>query len=91
MVIRVTRGRFSPANEAAMMRALQEQVLPNVRQLPGFKSFHIGVDREAGRVVAVSVFDTREQSEAVAAQRAPGEAVGIQFEPAEVYEVIGQA
>ena len=91
MFIRVTRGRFSPANQDAMMRALQEQVIPAVRQLPGFKSFQIGLDRDAGRVVAVSAFDTREQTEAMAAQRAPGEAVGIQFEPAEVYEIIAQA
>jgi hypothetical protein len=89
--IRVTRGRFSPANYDALQRALEEQVLPHVRHLPGLRSAHLAMDREAGKLVSVVVCETREQTQAVNAPRDAAQTLGTQCEPPKVYEVVLQA
>jgi hypothetical protein len=88
MYVRVTRGRYNRAEEAEIVRLVRDLLLPNARLLPGFRGFHSGLDREHGRLVAVSLWDTREQSEALASGRVPFEALGVEFDPAEAYEVI---
>jgi hypothetical protein len=90
MVIRVTRGRLGGADPDAFSRVAEEQTLRPARELPGLRSFHIGLDRQAGTFCGVSVWDTAEQSQAVGALRAPLEALGAQFEAPETFEVVGQ-
>jgi hypothetical protein len=68
---------------------VNEHLVPNVlRQRPGFRSYHGGINREASTLVAVSIWDTREQAEGLASARSPFEALGVAFEPAETYEVL---
>jgi hypothetical protein len=66
-------------------------LLPNLRQREGFKSYHGGFDAATGRLVAVSMWDTREQAEGITSVRGPFQELGVQFEPPEVYEVAAQA
>ena len=60
------------------IRLVREQ-LPGARQLPGFKGFYLLTDAEAGKFKVISLWETREQMEAVAAQAGPS---GIRDEAA---------
>ena len=80
MYLRVTRGRFDSARTGRDLRLVDEATLPALRQLPGFRGVHTGIDSESGALVAVSLWDTREQAQAA------GDA-GISLETAEFDEV----
>ena len=73
-----------------------QQQLPSFRQQSGFKGFYLLTDAGTGKVITISLWDTREQMEAVAArgarmtsQTAP--AVGLTPRPPETYQVTMQA
>ena len=44
-----------------------EQQLPGARQMPGFKGYYLLTDAETGKLVIISLWETREQMEAVTA------------------------
>src|ERR1700732_4332004 len=46
---------------------LAEQQLPGARQMPGFKGYYLLTDAETGKLVIISLGQTREQMEAVTA------------------------
>jgi heme-degrading monooxygenase HmoA len=46
---------------------LAEQQLPGARQLPGYKGYYLLTDPETGKVVIISLWETREQMDAVTA------------------------
>jgi heme-degrading monooxygenase HmoA len=46
---------------------LAQQQLPGARQLPGFNGYYLLTDAEAGKVVIISLWETREQMDAVTA------------------------
>jgi heme-degrading monooxygenase HmoA len=46
---------------------LAEQQLPGARQMPGFKGYYLLTDAETGKLVIISLWETREQMGAVAA------------------------
>ena len=50
---------------------LFEQQLPGARQLPGFKGYYLLTDAETGKVVVISLWETREQMDAVTAGAGP--------------------
>ena len=89
MYLRVTRGRFDPAAAEQFLRTSAE-VQAALGRLPGFRHAHTGVDRAAGRMVAVSLWDTEEHArfprEVVADVLARAGSVA-ELEPPEVYEV----
>ena len=89
MHMRVTRGRFDPADYEKLVRVV-EQTVPLAKGLVGCQSFQVALDRAGGRLVAVSTWDAPEQAEAMAQLRTPAEAVGVQYEAPEIYEVVGQ-
>ena len=73
-----------------------QQQLPGARQQPGFTGFYLLTDAGTGKVVTVSLWDTREQMEAVEApaarmtsQAAP--ATGVTPLRLETYDVAMQA
>ena len=73
---------------------LQSQVIPSVKQAPGFVSGIWTADRDSGRGVGIVVFESREQAEAMLQRLESGElkrAVGVTVESVSVYEVQGQA
>jgi hypothetical protein len=90
MFIRVTIGRFDPQREANLRRWGEEQFLPALRQLPGFQGYHGGLDREAGHIVAVSLWETREHADALPerASATLGQLadLGIQMEAHQTFE-----
>ena len=90
MFIRVTTGRFDHQREADLLRWGGEELLPALRQLPGFQGYHGGLDREAGRIVAVSLWETREQADALPerASATLGQlaALGVQMEAHQTFE-----
>ena len=46
---------------------LFEQQLPGARQQPGFRGFYLLTDAETGKLVIISLWETREQMDAVTA------------------------
>ena len=93
MYLRITRGRIDPARYDEVM-AFTEDLLTALRQQPGFQSYSGGADRTNGTVVAVSLWDTQEHAQldraALGDVISRTQALGLQLEPAEVYEVFAQ-
>ncbi len=62
-----------------------------MRRLPGLQHHHMGVDRTAGTVAAVSVWDSAEHArfarETLGAPLERGMALGVQLDPPEIYEI----
>jgi hypothetical protein len=91
MYLRLTRARFDPAL-ADQVVPLTSEVRAAMRRLPGLQHNHQGIDRSAGTVAAVSVWDSAEHARF--AREALGEAIGrlralgVQFEDPEVYEIM---
>ena len=91
MYLRITRARFDPASYEEITAAAQE-VQAAMRQLPGVQHIHQGIDRTAGSVAAVSVWDSEEHARF--AREALGEAIGrmralgVQFEDPEIYKIM---
>lgn len=46
---------------------LAERQLPGARQMPGFKGYYLLSDAETGKLVIISLWETREQMDAVTA------------------------
>jgi heme-degrading monooxygenase HmoA len=46
---------------------LAEQQLPGAREMPGFAGYYLLTDAETGKVVIISLWETREQMDAVTA------------------------
>ena len=95
MYARIPPFRFDPAREAEVLRVTEEQALPAFRRLPGFRhSFGTG-DRATGRGYSLTLWDTAEQAAglrgALGDLVAQFQALGVQFEPAEVHEVLAPA
>ncbi len=91
MYIRITRARFDPARYDEV-RPIFDDVLAAIQQQPGFQNYHGGVDRAAGTAVAVSTWDTEEHARfdraALGDLVSQLQALGLQLEPAEIYEVV---
>lgn len=90
MYLRITRARFDPSSYE-QVRAAAQEVQAAMQQLPGVQHIHQGVDRTAGSVAAVSVWDSEEHARF--ARETLGEpigrlrALGVQFEEPEIYEI----
>ena len=57
---------------------LAEEQLPGARQLPGFKGYYLLTDAETGKIIIISLWETREQMDAVTAGAGPS---GIRNQP----------
>ena len=98
MYLRIARMRFDPAqydDAWALIEALvAEALVATLRQQPGFQGYYGAGDRTSGTAVAVSLWDTQEHAQldrAVPDDFIPrAQALGLQFELAEVYEVVAQ-
>jgi heme-degrading monooxygenase HmoA len=70
---------------------LAQQQLPGARQQPGFQGFYLLTDVETGKLVTISLWETREQMEAVGRGTAAGihhqAAMGVTAPSLETYEV----
>ena len=93
MYMRVTRGRITDPSKLGTDTANQvlRDLVAAVRRQPGFQSFTGGADRANGRTITISTWDTEDHArfspEALGDLPARIEAIGIQVEPFEVFEV----
>ena len=92
--VRLTRGRFEPAT-AGELPGLARALVAALRRLPGYRGCHPAVDRAAGTLVVVSLWDSAAHAgfgrEALGDTLARGLALGVRLEPPEVYEVVADA
>ena len=93
---RVTFGESDPARFEEGVANLNQTVIPQARELPGFQSGYWLADRATGKLLAVVVYDSEEhvrQTDEAAAQlrQQVGSVAGVNFTGVETYEVIGQA
>ena len=73
---------------------LVEQQLPGARQQPGFRGYYLLTDAETGKLLVISLWETREQMEAVTTGAGPSgireqhnPATGLTAMRLETYEV----
>jgi heme-degrading monooxygenase HmoA len=90
---RVNEVRSSPDKIDAMIQFTREQILPAVRDQPGFRAGILGVNRQSGRMFFSSVWNTaaeREASEARArAMRSQAQqTAGTDQIQVELYEIV---
>jgi len=70
MYVGLSWGSYSTGNEIEIRRVVQEQVIPGMKQQPGFDGYIGGIDRSAENVVGLSFWETRDQAQAMTAQPA---------------------
>jgi heme-degrading monooxygenase HmoA len=95
MIARVVTTDVSPNNMESVIRVAGEQ-LPDARQQPGFTGFYLLADREAGQLMTISLWDSRESVLAVEARAAEltSQTVrsgGMAVPNVTVYEIVVQA
>ena len=56
-----------------------------------FRSYSAGLNHDAGTLIAISTWDTREQAQEAQTVRGPFQSLGIQFEASEIFEVTVEA
>ena len=83
------------ARDEEHRRALEEDVIPTTRQVPGFVSGYWMNDPAGPKSYVLTIWDTEEQARAflrVVEERRPrGEQAGVGYESFTVVEVIGEA
>jgi heme-degrading monooxygenase HmoA len=62
MYTRITTGRFDAARAQELQDIVAQAVANAARDLPGFKSYNGGLDRSAGRLAAVTTWETEAQA-----------------------------
>ena len=92
MYARVTTLEGSPDKVDDGTRHVQEQTLPQLRQMEGFKGFVTLADRQSGKVLGVALWESEEAlratEEAVSSMRSGvAEAAGATVAGVERYEV----
>jgi heme-degrading monooxygenase HmoA len=69
MIARVVTTDVSPGRMESVIRVADEQ-LPDARRQPGFTGFYLLADREAGKLMTISLWDSREDVLALEARAA---------------------
>jgi len=96
MFARVSTMQGSPDQVDELARRFQEQAVPVVRQLSGFKGAYLLANRQTGTVLGVSLWETEEamrasETEIDPRRREAAQAVGATLQSLEAYEIIAQA
>jgi hypothetical protein len=92
MYMRVTRARMDPSKIDEVVSQVGPDVAAASGRLPGHQSFLGGVDRASGRTITVSTWDTEEHArwspaDALGDIPARLQALGVQVDPPEIFEV----
>jgi hypothetical protein len=97
MYIRLAQGKVNDPTKMDEMLALVRQGFASLKQRPGFQSAYMGGNRENGRGLLISFWDTEEHACWVHPAPPPGagatraQAIGLQeVEPFVVFEVSDQ-
>lgn len=92
MYIRTTTYAYDPALEEALRRLNDEHLIPLLGQLPGFVSYAYGLDAATRRGISITTWQDRESAEnfrtALGGMVQRFQAVGLQIDPSQVYEVV---
>ncbi len=91
MFLRCTRAQFDPA-KADTVLAIASDLKATLDRLPGIQHSHGAVDREAGKTITITIFDTREHAqfsrEALGDLIPRFQAAGMTLDAPEIYETI---
>ena len=96
MYVRVSRGRFAPAQYdeiAERLRAAELVLAPAIRGLPGLIDYYAGMDCESSSMIRVSIWDTRDHADGMGSLREVADsrelfaAAGVAWEPIDTYDV----
>lgn len=95
MLAQITSVQLEADELAGLVRFCEEK-LPAFREAAGFKGFYLLNDRQSGKVVTISLWnsdDDRRQHEAKGAQvrKEAGAELGIAPPPVDLYEVVVRA
>ncbi len=98
MYARVTPNRTSdPSKREEVLRLVDENVVPALQQMPGFKGYLALYDEHSGRGLAVTLWETKDQADSLGTTSAGRdlllrfEDLGMAFETPEIYEVVKRA
>lgn len=96
MYTRITTGRYDTSREQAVQQLVAKAVLDAARKMAGFKSYNGALDRKAGKLVAVSTWETEEQARTFRDKLSQDimkqiQEQGVQLDEAQVYETVVQA
>jgi heme-degrading monooxygenase HmoA len=95
MIARVNSAQLESDKLAGLIEFSEER-FPDAREAPGFKGFYLLADRQSGKVVSISLWDSDddlrqfEDRGAQVRQEASSE-LGIAPTPVDLYEVVLQA
>ena len=94
MFARINSAQMANDKLAGLVKYSEEQ-LPAAREAPGFKGFYLLADRQSGKVVSISLWDSDDdlrQFEGRGTQLRKGASseLGIAPTPIDVYEVVLQ-
>ena len=64
MYARVTWLEGSPAQAREAIEGIRQQALPSIERAPGFKELILLLDREHGRALTITTWETREDLDA---------------------------
>ena len=70
MFVRISKGRYKPELHAEVTRRLAESassLVPAIRAMPGCLAYYAGSDEASATMVNVSVWDSLEHAQAMAA------------------------
>jgi len=96
MFARVITAQAGAEGFNNLIRLAQEQ-LPSASERPGFQGYYLLTDDKTGKIITISLWETREQMEAVGQGTAAGihdhgiQAAGLTSPHLETYEVTMQA
>jgi len=89
--IRVVQATYDPARAEEVTR-LQGAFTSAIQRLPGLLQFYGGVNRSAGKTIAITIFDTQEHAsfdpERLGDIGAQLGAMGMQIEAPAIYEAV---
>ena len=96
-IVRISRGWFDPKMSAEVAKQLDDSaatLVPAIKELKGNLRYYVGIDRAAGTMTNVSIWDSLEHAKQMdtlapmLAQRKAFEALGIRFDPIINYETL---
>ena len=95
MYMRVVRGRIDLAKIDEAVSQVGPDLAAAVKRQPGCQSFMAGGDRATGQTITVSTWDTEEHArysmDALGDVASRIQALGVQADPPEIFEVTTQA
>lgn len=94
MFARVTTTQGSPEQYDQTVRYIQEQLMPMLRQMPGIKGAFVLGDRQSGKGISITLWETEDAMNASAQAANQVRAQGVSgtssaLEGVQGYEVIG--